>query len=63
MEHAAHNLSSVEVARQLLEGDPPIAVLVEEGDSKLRVAVWTLADGEHRVIARRIQEIFNNSAF
>ncbi len=46
-----------DVARALRDGDPPIAVLVE-GERSLRVAVWTLRDDEHRIVARRIQELF-----
>lgn len=57
--HAAP--SAAEVARQLREGDPPIAILAE-GERTLRVAVWTLRDDEHRVVAKRIREIFKNGA-
>jgi len=46
-----------EVARRLREGDPPIAILAE-GERGLRVAVWTLRDDEHRVVAERFREIF-----
>jgi uncharacterized pyridoxal phosphate-dependent enzyme len=56
--HAA--LSAEEVAQRLREGDPPIAVLAA-GDRVLRVAVWTLRDDEHRVVAKRIQEIFQHA--
>jgi uncharacterized pyridoxal phosphate-dependent enzyme len=45
------------VARLLRDGDPPIAVLAE-GERGLRVAVWTLRDQEHRVVAEMIREIF-----
>jgi uncharacterized pyridoxal phosphate-dependent enzyme len=49
-------LSAAEVVRQLREGDPSIAVLAE-ADYALRIAVWTLRDDEHRIVARRIREI------
>jgi L-seryl-tRNA(Ser) seleniumtransferase len=50
-------LSSDEVVRQLRHGEPPIAVL-SAGERSLRVAVWTLCADQHRVVARRIREIF-----
>jgi L-seryl-tRNA(Ser) seleniumtransferase len=53
--HAAP--TSEEAARLLREGDPPIAVLAA-GERSLRVAVWTLRDDEHRVVAERIRAIF-----
>ena len=46
-----------EIVRALRAGDPPIAVLVE-GTRALRIAVWTLRDVEHRIVAQRIQELF-----
>jgi D-glucosaminate-6-phosphate ammonia-lyase len=48
-------LSAAEVVRRLREGDPPIAAL-EETEYGLRIAVWTLRDDEHRIVARRIRE-------
>ena len=50
-------LTAEEVVRGLSEGDPPIAVL-GEGERGLRVAVWTLRDDEHRIVAKRIQQLF-----
>jgi D-glucosaminate-6-phosphate ammonia-lyase len=49
-------LSAAEVVRQLREGDPSIAVLAE-AEHALRIAVWTLRDDEHRIVARKIKEI------
>ena len=54
--HAA--LTAAEVAIELFAGDPPIAVLAE-GERGLRIAVWTLCDDEHRIVAKRIRDIFN----
>jgi L-seryl-tRNA(Ser) seleniumtransferase len=50
-------LSAAEVVRQLREGNPSIAVLAE-AEYGLRIAVWTLRDDEHRMVARRIRDIF-----
>ena len=50
-------LTAEEVVRRLITGDPPIAVL-GEGERGLRVAVWTLHEDEHKVVAQRIQQIF-----
>ncbi len=49
-------LSAAEVVQQLREGDPAIAVLAES-EYALRIAVWTLRDDEHRIVAKRIREI------
>jgi uncharacterized pyridoxal phosphate-dependent enzyme len=49
-----------EVVRMLWEGNPRIAVL-GEGQRRVRIMVWTLRDDEHRIIARRIQEVFKDS--
>ncbi len=52
--HAA--LTAGDVANKLLAGDPPIAVLAE-GERTLRIAVWTLREDEHLVVARKIAKI------
>jgi D-glucosaminate-6-phosphate ammonia-lyase len=49
-------LSAEEVVRQLREGDPSIAALAE-AEHALRIAVWTLRDDEHRIVAKKIREI------
>jgi uncharacterized pyridoxal phosphate-dependent enzyme len=49
-------LSAREIVERLREGDPPIAVLAE-GEHALRIAVWTLRDDEHRIVATRIRGI------
>jgi len=53
------SLTAGAVAGKLLAGDPPIAVLVE-GERALRIAVWTLRDDEHQVVARKIAGIFKD---
>jgi len=50
-------LTASEVASKLLAGDPPIAVLAE-GERVLRIAVWTLCENEHEVVASKIADIF-----
>jgi seryl-tRNA(Sec) selenium transferase len=52
-------LTAEEVVRRLREGDPSIAVL-HEGERGLRVAVWTLRDEEHRVVAKHIRQLFQS---
>ena len=50
-------LPATEVARQLLEGDPPIAVS-QRGERGLMVSVWMMRPGEHRIVAKRLAEVF-----
>lgn len=50
-------LKAEDVVRRLRDGDPPIAVL-GEGERGLRVAVWTLRDDEHRLVANQIRRLF-----
>ena len=45
-----------EVVRQLIEGDPPIAVS-QRGERGLTVSMWMLRGSEHKVVARRLQEV------
>jgi L-seryl-tRNA(Ser) seleniumtransferase len=52
-------LTAEEVVRRLRDGDPPIAVL-GEGERELRIAVWTLRDDEHRIVAQRIEQLFKD---
>ncbi|MCW5982652.1 MAG: twin-arginine translocation signal domain-containing protein [Bryobacteraceae bacterium] len=47
--------SAREVADRLLDGDPPIAVSLGEGNG-LRVSVWMMQANEHRLVARRLRE-------
>ena len=50
-------LKADDVVRRLHEGEPSIAVLAE-GERGLRVAVWTLRDDEHKLVAKHIQQLF-----
>jgi len=45
-----------EVVKQLLEGDPPIAVS-QRGERGLTVSMWMLRGSEHKVVARRLQDV------
>jgi len=59
MEPVALRADGQEVVRRLRDGDPSIAVL-GEGERGLRVAVWTLRDDEHRIVAKHIQQFFKS---
>ena len=50
-------LTADDVVRRLRDGDPSIAVL-GEGERRLRIAVWTLRDDEHQIVAKQIQQLF-----
>jgi uncharacterized pyridoxal phosphate-dependent enzyme len=52
-------LPAEDVVRRLRDGDPSIAVL-GEGERGLRVAVWTLRDNEHKIVAKQIQQLFQS---
>ncbi len=45
------------VVRQLLEGDPSIAIS-RRGDRLLHVSVWMMRPGEHEIVTRRLREVF-----
>ncbi len=54
---ASHSLLTAEdVSRRLLDGNPPIALLVE-GERAVRIAVWTLQGDEHEQIADRLHAL------
>jgi uncharacterized pyridoxal phosphate-dependent enzyme len=50
-------LAADEVVRRMRDGEPAIAVLAE-GERGVRIAVWTLRDDEHKVVAERIRQVF-----
>jgi D-glucosaminate-6-phosphate ammonia-lyase len=45
-----------EVVKQLLEGEPSIAVS-QRGERGLMVSMWTLRGDEHKTVARRLREV------
>ena len=50
--------TSQEIVRQLREGEPPIAVS-QDGQGKIRISVWMMRGDEHRIVARRLKEIWS----
>ncbi|MBI3680304.1 MAG: aminotransferase class V-fold PLP-dependent enzyme [Acidobacteria bacterium] len=56
-DEAARKPSSRQVHDRLIAGDPPVYVL-HQGAGKLMVSVWMMRATEHRIVARRIREIF-----
>ena len=57
-DEADKKLTSQEVVKQLMEGEPPIAVSRQRGGG-LRISVWLMRGDEHKIVARRLIEIFN----
>jgi L-seryl-tRNA(Ser) seleniumtransferase len=53
------SLTANDVVQRLLDGDPPIAALAE-GEHGLRIAVWTLRDDEHEIVATRIRAVLTD---
>ena len=56
-EKEAFALDAGEVARRLMEGNPPIAIS-RRGDRLLHVSVWMMRPGEHQIVTKRLQEVF-----
>jgi uncharacterized pyridoxal phosphate-dependent enzyme len=52
-------LTAQQVVKQLMEGDPPIAVS-RRREGGLRISVWLMRGDEHKIVARRLREIFNS---
>lgn len=57
---AAFDYSTGDVAKRLREGEPSIAVS-GFGERKLKISVWMMQPGEHRIVLGRLQEIFNKA--
>jgi L-seryl-tRNA(Ser) seleniumtransferase len=49
--------TSAEVVKRLMDGDPPIHIQ-NRGATALLVSVWMMRGNEHRIVARRLAEIF-----
>jgi L-seryl-tRNA(Ser) seleniumtransferase len=54
-------IKSQDVLKNLLEGQPSIAIL-RQGPGSLLVSVWMMRKDEHRIVARRLREIFTTAA-
>ena len=52
-------ITARDVVKQLKDGEPSIAVSHERGGSGLRISVWLMRGDEHKIVARRLREIFN----
>ena len=56
-DEGAGKRTSQEVHQQLMNGDPPIHIQ-RLGPGRLLVSVWMMRQGEHRVVAGRLRQIF-----
>lgn len=56
-DEAEKKLTAQDVVKQLLEGEPSIAVS-RQRQGGLRISVWLMRGDEHQVVARRLREIF-----
>lgn len=54
----ALRITSEEVVRKLMEGEPSIAVL-RRGSGGLLVSVWMMRADEHRIVAKRLRQVFS----
>ena len=57
---ADRKLTSSQLMKQLEDGDPSIAILGQGGGSVM-VSVWMMRGVEHRLVARRMREIFEKA--
>ena len=56
-DESSRGLTSQQVTEKLLGGDPPIHVQ-RPGKGKLLISVWMMRGDEHRIVGRRLREIF-----
>jgi L-seryl-tRNA(Ser) seleniumtransferase len=57
-DESARGLTSQQVAEKLQSGDPPIHVQ-RPGKGKLLISVWMMRGDEHKIVGRRLREIFS----
>jgi uncharacterized pyridoxal phosphate-dependent enzyme len=57
---AACPLTTNEVTRKLMQGDPSIAVS-GLGERQLRISVWMMQPGEHKVVLAKLRETFKRA--
>jgi L-seryl-tRNA(Ser) seleniumtransferase len=53
-------LQTADVTRRLMQGDPPIAVS-GYGERRLKISVWMMQPGEHKVVLARLREVFQRA--
>src|SRR5437867_2433998 len=51
-------LTASDAVKQLRDGEPPIAVS-RTGEGEVRISVWMMQGEEHRIVARRLKEVFS----
>jgi len=56
----ASALKTGEVTGKLMQGDPAIAVS-GFGDRRLKISVWMMQPGEHKIVLARLREIFRRA--
>jgi D-glucosaminate-6-phosphate ammonia-lyase len=56
----AFKFDAGEVVRQLMQGEPPIAIS-RRGERLLHVSVWMMRPGEHQIVTRRLHDVFTKA--
>lgn len=56
----AFRFNAGEVAKRMMQGDPPIAIS-RRGERLLHVSVWMMRPGEHEIATRRLEEVFKSA--
>jgi uncharacterized pyridoxal phosphate-dependent enzyme len=56
-DEAEKKLNAREAVKALMDGDPPIAVSGQRSGG-LRISVWLMRGDEHKIVARRLREMF-----
>jgi len=57
---SALGLKTGDVTKKLLQGEPSIAVS-GFGERRLKISVWMMQPGEHKVVLRRLQEVLKGA--
>jgi len=58
-DEAEKKLTAQQVVKQLRDGEPSIAVS-RQREGGLRISVWLMRGDEHKIVAKRLREIFNS---
>jgi D-glucosaminate-6-phosphate ammonia-lyase len=56
-DESARKPTSADVVKRLMDGDPPIHTM-SRGAGAMLISVWMMRGNEHRIVARRLEEIF-----